>query len=101
MHRDSQHGLTIDLSGSDGNAFVLMGYARQYAKQLNLDHTAIVAEMMLGDYNNLVSVFEREFGSVVTLLNKPGECFEPATNICPECEGGGCDECDHTGEIFE
>ena len=34
MYRDSQHGLTIDLSGPDGNAFVMMAYAGQIAKQI-------------------------------------------------------------------
>jgi hypothetical protein len=57
----------IDLTGPDGNAFVLMGYAKNYAKQLGLDGTAIVSEMMSGDYEDLVNVFEREFGSFVTL----------------------------------
>jgi hypothetical protein len=57
----------IDLTGLDGNAFVLMGYAKNYAKQLGLDGTAIVSEMMSGDYEDLVNVFEREFGSFVTL----------------------------------
>jgi hypothetical protein len=58
---------SIDLTGLDGNAFVLMGYAKNYAKQLDLDGTAIVSEMMSGDYENLLEVFEREFGSFVTL----------------------------------
>jgi len=26
---------------------------------------------------------------------------EPATNICTDCDGAGCEMCDHTGEIFE
>jgi hypothetical protein len=26
--------------------------------------------------------------------------YEPDTNICPSCEGKGCDDCDGTGEIF-
>jgi hypothetical protein len=59
--------LTIDLTGPDGNAFVLMGYARRLAKQLDLDPEKIVADMQSGDYEHLVSVFERHFGHVVTL----------------------------------
>ena len=73
MYRDSQHGLTIDLSGSEGNAFVLLGYAKNYAKQLELDADAIVAEMQESDYDHLVATFEKHFGSVITLVNKPGE----------------------------
>jgi len=59
--------IVIDLSGPEGNAFVLMGYARQYAKQLGLDGRAIVSEMMEGDYENLLEVFDRHFGDYVIL----------------------------------
>ena len=58
----------IDLTGPDGNAFVLMGYAQQYAKQLERDPKPILAEMQSGDYENLLAVFDREFGEFVTLL---------------------------------
>lgn len=57
----------IDLTGPDGNAFVLLGYASQFAKQLDLDEKAIRAEMMSGDYENLVAVFDKYFGEYVTL----------------------------------
>ncbi len=57
----------IDLTGPEGNAFVLMAYARQFAKQLDLDGAAIVAEMKAGNYENLVNVFDRYFGEYVTL----------------------------------
>ena len=57
----------IDLTGPDGNAFCLMGYARRYAEQLGKDGSAIVNEMMSGDYENLVAVFEKNFGDYVIL----------------------------------
>ena len=59
--------LSIDLTGSDGNAFVLLGQARNYAKQLGKDPDAIVKEMQDGDYEHLIEVFDREFGSIITL----------------------------------
>ena len=31
------------------------------------------AEMMSGDYNNLIRIFEENFGDYVELVNKPGE----------------------------
>lgn len=68
MYRDSQEGLCIDISGPDGNAFALMGYARKLAKEIGLDASAITAEMMEGDYDNLLDVFEKHFGEVVTLI---------------------------------
>jgi hypothetical protein len=72
MYRDSQLGLCIDLSGPDGNAFCLMGYAKDLARQIGVPSTPIINEMMSGDYGNLLKVFEENF-PVVTLLNKPGE----------------------------
>lgn len=59
--------IVIDLTGPDGNAFALMGYASQFAKQLGKDASEITAEMMSGDYENLLQVFDREFGDFVIL----------------------------------
>ena len=59
--------IIIDLTGPDGNAFVLMGYARQFARQLGLDSNKIVKEMREGDYENLLEVFDKNFGSFVIL----------------------------------
>jgi hypothetical protein len=60
-------GISIDLTGPDGNAFVLIGTAAKLARQLRLDSKAIQAEMMKGDYENLVKVFDKHFGHFVTL----------------------------------
>ena len=60
-------GIEIDLTGPDGNAFVLIGTAGNLAKQLGLDSKTIRTEMMAGDYENLVNVFDKHFGSFVTL----------------------------------
>jgi hypothetical protein len=57
----------IDLTGPDGNAYALMGYATRFARQLNLDATQIREEMMAGDYEHLVAVFDKYFGDYVTL----------------------------------
>jgi len=57
----------IDLTGPEGNAFVLMGYAKKWAKDLGLDGSAIVNEMMTGDYENLVNVLDSYFGDFVVL----------------------------------
>jgi hypothetical protein len=59
--------IVIDLTGPDGNAFVLLGKAKQLARQLGLDGNAITNEMMSGDYENLIEVFDREFGDFVIL----------------------------------
>jgi len=65
--KQPQREIIIDLSGSDGNAFVLLGYAKRFARQLGLDATVIQAEMMSGDYENLLEVFDRNFGKFVIL----------------------------------
>jgi len=65
--KTTQRAPIIDLTGSEGNAFVLMGYARKWAKDLGLDGNAIVAEMMTSDYENLVNVFDGYFGDFVIL----------------------------------
>ena len=65
--KEERAGIEIDLTGSDGNAFVLIGTAGNLAKQLGLDGKKIQAEMMNGNYEHLIEVFDREFGSFVTL----------------------------------
>jgi len=58
----------IDISGPEGNAFVLMGYARKYAIQLGLNAKSIGEEMRSGDYENLLKVFDKYFGEYVDLV---------------------------------
>jgi len=59
--------LIIDLTGPDGNAFVLLGYAKKLASQLDLDFDVIRTEMTYGDYENLIQVFDNHFGEYVIL----------------------------------
>ena len=60
-------GIEIDLTGPNGNEFYLLGAANNLAKQLGLNGAEIKAEMMKGDYENLVKVFDKHFGHFVTL----------------------------------
>lgn len=59
--------IVIDLTGPEGNAFVLLNYASHFGKQLGLDVPTILEEMKSGDYENLVEVFDRYFGDYVIL----------------------------------
>jgi len=59
--------IEIDLTGPDGNAFALMGSAKRFARQLGNDSNPIIEDMMSGDYEHLLEVFEEHFGSFVTL----------------------------------
>ena len=66
-NKSATPGSEIDLTGPQGNAFVLLGMASNLAKQLDLNANAIRSEMMAGDYENLIQVFDKYFGSIVTL----------------------------------
>jgi hypothetical protein len=57
----------IDLTGPEGNAWALMAYAQDFAKQLNFNSKEILDEMQSDDYENLVSVFDKYFGDYVIL----------------------------------
>lgn len=63
-------GIEIDLTGPEGNAYVLLGYADKFSRQLGHDdfrRQCIQDEMKLSDYECLIQTFDREFGSFVTL----------------------------------
>jgi hypothetical protein len=59
--------IIIDLTGPEGNAFVLMGLATDFANQLKIDPKPIIEEMKSSDYENLIQVFDRHFGNWVIL----------------------------------
>ena len=66
--RAKQNGpIVIDLTGPDGNAFCLLGNARKLARDLGLDSNSITEEMKQGDYEHLVSTFDKYFGDYVIL----------------------------------
>jgi hypothetical protein len=65
--KQPQTEIVIDLTGPDGNAFALMGYARRLARQIGIEPQPIIEEMMSGDYENLLEVFDRNFGDFVIL----------------------------------
>ena len=68
--QQTKRGLEIDLTGPQGNAFYLLGYARNIGKQLGMTEkniTKLTDEMTSGDYENLLQVFDKKFGSIVTL----------------------------------
>jgi hypothetical protein len=59
--------IVIDLTGPQGNAFYLLGTAKDFAHQLDLDWKTVHSEMTSGDYENLLEVFDSYFGSFVIL----------------------------------
>jgi len=67
VKKPKQNGITIDLTGPQGNAFYLLGTANNLAKQLGLNGKEIMEEMKSSDYENLLQVFDKNFGNIVTL----------------------------------
>ena len=67
LEKPKQSGITIDLTGPQGNAFYLLGTAKNLAKQLELNGLEIMEEMQSSDYENLLEVFDKNFGNIVTL----------------------------------
>ena len=71
-------GRVIDLQGPQGNAFALMAQADDFLRQMGRrdEFRAMRTEMMSGDYNNLIRIFEENFGEYVTLVGNPDEVFD-------------------------
>ena len=62
--------IEIVLTGPEGNAYVLLGYADRWARQLGYsdhDRLCLLDNMKLSTYDMLVEIFDREFGSFVTI----------------------------------
>ena len=57
----------IELTGPQGNAFYLMGFASKNARKFGLNGSDVLEEMKSGDYENLVQVFDKYFGEYVIL----------------------------------
>ena len=60
--------IEIDLTGPDGNAFYLLAQAKHLCKKLGKNWPYIEKEMTFSDYENLITVFDREFGEYVDLV---------------------------------
>ena len=58
----------IDLNGTQGNAYFLMGTAQRLGKQLDLDVDSIIEDMKSSDYEHLIKVFDKHFGMIIDLV---------------------------------
>ena len=69
MIRKKKHSKyeVIDLTGPQGNAFYLMKRAIELSKQLDKNSDSILQDMKSDDYEHLIQVFDRHFGSFVVL----------------------------------
>jgi len=62
--------IVIDLTGTDGNAYILLGKARSFAKQLgysDLEIQIILDQMRSNTYEELIKLFDYYFGDFVIL----------------------------------
>ena len=51
--------IELDLTGPQGNAYVLIGTAMNLARQFGYDDETIKEQMMSGDYENVVETFDK------------------------------------------
>lgn len=59
--------LEIDLTGPEGNAFALIGIAKNLSRQLDIDPGMVQSEMMLGNYEDLLATMEHYFGDYIIM----------------------------------
>lgn len=52
---------------TQGNSFYLMGLAKRISQKIGIDFNTILDEMMSGDYENLLRVFEENFSDFVII----------------------------------
>ena len=63
-------GMIVDCSGTDGNAFYLLGLAKDLAKRCDYtdkDMNKMMKELKSSDYEHLILTFDKHFGWHVTL----------------------------------
>ena len=65
--RPVKEKIEIDLLGPDGNAFTLLGIARDLAIQLDLDWNYIHNEMTSSDYEWLIQTMDHYFGDFIIM----------------------------------
>lgn len=66
----SNRKIEIDLRGTEGNAFVLLGYVDTIGSQINIPKRVrndIKKTMMMGNYDQLIKTFDIWFGNYVDL----------------------------------
>jgi hypothetical protein len=74
QHPSGRH--FIDLSGPDGNAYFLLGCARNYGRLYGWSKAKmaeVLSEMQDGDYEHLVQTFDKHFGDVCDLVRPDSE----------------------------
>ena len=66
----------IDLDSKQGEAMALLVTAKRFCSQLSMDFVPIERAMKSGDYNNLLAVFDKNFGEYVELIRSSEESLD-------------------------
>ena len=70
LSKDKFRKRVIDLDGPEGNAFYILGTAKNLCKQIGVGDertTEILDEMRSDDYEHLIQTFDKYFGKLVDL----------------------------------
>jgi hypothetical protein len=65
--RPKKTKIEIDLTGPDGNAFVLLAITKDLCHKTGIEWGKVQAEMTSGDYENLIQVMDRYFGDLIVM----------------------------------
>ena len=70
IRKKKERPIIIDLTGPQGNAFFLLGQANKWLKEIGYneeDRNKVLEDMKSSDYEHLIEVFDKHFGSFVIL----------------------------------
>ena len=67
LTKDTTKKQVIDLTGPQGNAFYLLGFAIKHCEDLGYDKDDMLDEMKSGDYEHLIKTFDEYFGCIIDL----------------------------------
>jgi len=60
--------MQLDLTGPDGNAYVVLGTCSRIARQLKIDWEPIQTEATSGDYEHLLKTLQTHFGDYIDFV---------------------------------
>ena len=67
LQKQATNLIEIDLTGSQGNVFYLLGVAKTLCKGLGVSFSEVKQKMCSSDYENAINIFDSYFGDFVIL----------------------------------
>jgi hypothetical protein len=65
--RPKKDKIEIDLLGPEGNAFALLGIAKDLCHKTGIEWETVKNEMTSSDYENLIQVMDKYFGDFIIM----------------------------------